>query len=80
MSTVRFVLPEGVATVDLPLPEGVVGEVRAGFVEFTVAEPTAVLHQLTRWALDRGEGLAGLSVVRPSLEDIYLTLTGEGEV
>jgi len=77
MSTVRFLLPDGVAAADLPLPESVIGEVRAGFVEFTVAEPTAVLHELTRWALDRGEGLAGLSVVRPSLEDVYLTLTGE---
>jgi ABC-2 type transport system ATP-binding protein len=60
------------------LPEGVVAELRSGFVEFTVAEPTATLHDLTRWALDRGEGLAGLSVVRPSLEDVYLSLTGEG--
>ena len=39
-------------------------------------EPTTVLHDLTRWALDRGEGLAGLTVARPSLEDVYLALTG----
>ena len=80
VSTVRFLLPEGVAATDLPLPDGIVGEMRAGFVEFSVDEPTAVLHELTRWALDRGEGLSGLSVVRPSLEDVYLTLTGQGEV
>jgi len=77
VSTVRFLLPEGVVAGDLPLPPGVVGDVRGGFVEFAIAEPTAVLHDLTRWALDRGEGLAGLSVARPSLEDVYLTLTGE---
>jgi len=76
VSTVRFVLPAGVAPADVPLPEGVVPEVRAGTVEFTVADPTRALHELTRWALGRGEVLAGLSVVRPSLEDVYLDLTG----
>ena len=77
VTTVRFALPAGAAVADLPLPAGVDAAVRGGFVEFSVAEPTAVLHDLTRWALDRGEGLAGLSVVRPSLEDVYLALTGE---
>ena len=76
VSTVRFVLPDGVSPADLPLPAGLAAEVRVGSVEFTVAEPTAVLHELTRWALDRGEGLVGLSVSRPSLEDVYLQLTG----
>jgi ABC-2 type transport system ATP-binding protein len=76
VSTVRFVLPVGVDPADLPLPEGATPAVRAGSVEFSVAEPTRALHDLTRWALDRGEGLAGLSVVRPSLEDVYLDLTG----
>ena len=77
MSTVRFVPPEGVVLADLPLPEGVEPRVRAGYVEFAVAEPTAALHALTRWAIDRGEGLDGLAVERPSLEDVYLALTGE---
>jgi ABC-2 type transport system ATP-binding protein len=79
VSTVRFALPAGVDVADLPLPAGLGPELRTGFVEFAVTEPTAVLHHLTRWALDRGEGLVGLSVVRPSLEDVYLSLTdGEG--
>jgi ABC-2 type transport system ATP-binding protein len=76
VSTVRFALPEGVALTDLPLPPGLGAEVRGGFVEFAAAEPTGVLHALAGWALDRGEGLAGLTVVRPSLEDVYLSLTG----
>jgi ABC-2 type transport system ATP-binding protein len=80
VSTIRFLLPDGAAAADLPVPEGVIGEVRAGFVEFTAVEPTAVLHELTRWALDRGEGLTSLSVVRPSLEDVYLALTGEEQI
>lgn len=76
VSTVRFALPEGTTVADLPLPGTVVPDVRGGFVEFAVSEPTAVLQDLTRWALDRGEGLAGLTVARPSLEDVYLDLTG----
>jgi len=76
VSTVRFVLPDGVTPDEVPLPEGAVPVVRGGSVEFVVAEPTRALHDLTRWALGRGEGLSGLSVVRPSLEDVYLDLTG----
>jgi ABC-2 type transport system ATP-binding protein len=40
--------------------------------------PTETLHQLTDWALRRGTVLAGLTVDRPSLEDVYLQLTGDG--
>jgi len=76
VSTVRFALPAGVALADLPLPTGSGAVVRGGFVEFASAEPTGVLHELTRWALERGEGLVGLTVLRPSLEDVYLSLTG----
>jgi ABC-2 type transport system ATP-binding protein len=39
--------------------------------------PTALLHQLTSRALARGEPLRDLSVTRPSLEDVYLELTGD---
>ena len=42
-----------------------------------VADPTALLHQLTSAALARGEPLVELSVTRPSLEDTYLELTAE---
>ncbi len=76
VSTVRFALPADVAPSDLPLPAGAAPDVRGGFVEFAVDEPTAALHDLSRWALDRGEGLVGLTVSRPSLEDVYLALTG----
>ncbi len=76
-SAVRFALPPGTSLGDLPLPAGVAPELRAGFVEFHVAEPTPVLHALTGWALERGEVLIGLAVARPTLEDVYLDLTGE---
>ena len=41
-------------------------------------DPTGLLHKLTGEALARGERLDGLSVTRPSLEDIYLELTADG--
>jgi ABC-2 type transport system ATP-binding protein len=41
-------------------------------------EPTRVLHELTREALAQGLELEGLTVRRPTLEEVYLSLT-EGE-
>jgi ABC-2 type transport system ATP-binding protein len=40
-------------------------------------EPTRVLHELTGEALARGEELDRLEVRRPTLEDVYLSLTEE---
>jgi len=40
-------------------------------------EPTRRLHELTAAALERGEELEGLEVRRPTLEDVYLELTGD---
>jgi ABC-2 type transport system ATP-binding protein len=48
----------------------------AGRFELATIEPTHVLHDLTSWAVSRGIELEGLEVLRPSLEDIYLALTG----
>jgi ABC-2 type transport system ATP-binding protein len=42
-------------------------------------EPTRVLNELTAKALAEGRELEGLSVRRPTLEEIYLALTGDGE-
>ncbi len=46
-------------------------------VEHETEDPTALLHELTGAALARGERLEGLSVSRPSLEDVYLELTAD---
>ena len=75
---VRFRLPAGEATPSLP---GVLNphEVETegdGFIEFDAAEPTRALHELTGWAIEKGVDLNGLEVQRPSLEDVYLALTG----
>ena len=43
------------------------------------AEPTRLLQQLTAEALAEGRELEGLSVRRPTLEDVYLSLTAAHE-
>jgi ABC-2 type transport system ATP-binding protein len=42
-------------------------------------DATRLLHELTSWAVERGVELDGLEVRRPSLEDVYLRLTGQQE-
>jgi ABC-2 type transport system ATP-binding protein len=71
---IRFTLPAGFSAADLPVGAG--GS--DGLITVETADPTQTLHELTGWALQRGMMLAGLSVDQPSLEDIYLRLTGPG--
>jgi ABC-2 type transport system ATP-binding protein len=68
---VRFHLPDGV------MPPAETGAVRSadGLVEFAPEDLTRGLHELTGWALEQSISLDGLSVIRPSLEDVYLQLT-----
>jgi ABC-2 type transport system ATP-binding protein len=49
--------------------------------EFVIrtTEPTRLLHELTTKALAEGRELEGLSVRRPTLEDVYLVITAEEE-
>src|SRR5215468_6888656 len=42
-------------------------------------EPTKLLHELTAQALSEGRELEGLTVRRPTLEDVYLALTGDDD-
>ena len=42
-------------------------------------EPTKLLHELTTEAIAAGRELEGLTVRRPTLEDVYLSLTGDEE-
>jgi len=48
-----------------------------GFVRVEVADLPAELHALTGWAIQNRVALEGLTVTRPSLEDVYLQLTRE---
>jgi ABC-2 type transport system ATP-binding protein len=46
-------------------------------VVLRTTEPTKLLHELTQEALAQGRELDGLTVRRPTLEDVYLSLTGD---
>jgi ABC-2 type transport system ATP-binding protein len=69
---IHFTLPAGARPEDLPVrPTAHQGRL----ITIEVDDPTAVLHALTGWALQRQISLPDLAVVRPSLEEIYLQLT-----
>ena len=60
---------------ELPLPAGVDLERVNGRVSFRTPAPTRDLAPLIAWASERDRELEGLTVTRPSLEDVYLELT-----
>jgi ABC-2 type transport system ATP-binding protein len=73
---VRFRVPDGVRIADLPVdPAGHDGR----NVILRTGEPVRLLNELTGWALARGVDLPALDVGVPSLEDVYLELTGTAE-
>jgi ABC-2 type transport system ATP-binding protein len=71
---IRFRLPADVPGDHLPVPAEPADH---GAYELHTDDELRVLHTLTGWALDRGVHLEELVVDRPSLEDIYLALTGD---
>ena len=70
--TIRFRLPDGVTVAEVPVPAERSDD---GYVEIHTEDEVKALHDLTGWALEGGHPLQGLSVLRVSLEDIYLGLT-----
>ncbi len=73
-AVIRFTLPDGSRTEDLQIPGA---EVNGSAIEVETESPTKVLHQITSWAVQHGVELEKLEVLRPSLEDVYLELTGD---
>jgi ABC-2 type transport system ATP-binding protein len=73
---IRFRLPEG-----QPGPSDLTGtsELPDGSREIRTDNPTKVVHDLTTWALERGLLFEVLEVTQPSLEDVYIELTGGEE-
>jgi ABC-2 type transport system ATP-binding protein len=61
---------------ELSLPVGGAVVAEAGSVRLRSDDPTHDLHTITGWALENNIELVDLSVRRPSLEDVYLELTG----
>jgi ABC-2 type transport system ATP-binding protein len=72
VTRVSFRLPAGTAGPDHMAP----GTTRDGRVEVVAENLTATLYRLTGWAVENGIELEDLNVVRPTLEDVYLELTG----
>jgi ABC-2 type transport system ATP-binding protein len=68
---IRFGLPDGVSPPIDAEPD------REGGFTFTSFDTTADLHRLTSWAIEHGVELHALSVMPPTLEDVYLELTEE---
>jgi ABC-type multidrug transport system ATPase subunit len=52
-----------------PLPDG-------SFL-LRAEDPTEMAHEVTGWALERGFSFEEFEVTQPSLEDVYLDLTGD---
>ena len=80
---IRYRLPDGPAppgdlTGDVTGKlSGELGDTADGrFTEFAPDDLTQALHRLTGWAIEQHVVLDGLQIIRPSLEDIYLELTG----
>jgi ABC-2 type transport system ATP-binding protein len=72
--TIRFMLPEGLDPSELPVPPS---ELTGNIIEIRTGDELHVLARLVNWALDNDVALAGLSVSRVTLEDVYLGLTGQ---
>jgi ABC-2 type transport system ATP-binding protein len=69
--------PAGLSLADLPPGLPTTPRLQENHVALRTTTPTVVLNQLTGWAVGRGQELEALTVTRPSLEDIYLQLTGD---
>jgi ABC-2 type transport system ATP-binding protein len=73
---VRYLVPVGRPTPPVnadavPGPDGT--------IEIRTENPTRVVHELTTWALEHDFAFDLLEVSQPSLEDVYLELTGGEE-
>ena len=73
-STITFDT-NGVSMAGFPLPDPAIAG--NGRVTVRSSSPTKDVHTITGWAIGRGIELADLSIARPSLEDVYLELTGD---
>ncbi len=71
---IRFRLASQFLAAELPMPATPEGD---GALVVETDDATTALARLTTWVLERGHRLEGLTVERPSLEDVYLNLTAE---
>ncbi len=75
VGVINFLLPEGTTAADLPRLRDT-ATVSGRRVTVRSERPTSALAVLAAWAEPKGGELPELTVSRPSLEDVYLELTG----
>ncbi len=74
---IRFELPDGCALEQLPDVPALERRAEGRRVLIRTEQAVRATAQITAWALDHDLELAQFSVTQPSLEDVYLELTGE---
>jgi ABC-2 type transport system ATP-binding protein len=76
---IRFSLPRTIALGDVPEMPCESRSLDGERVLVVTREPLRATQVLTTWAVERGADLGNFSVTQPTLEDIYLELTGGTE-
>jgi ABC-2 type transport system ATP-binding protein len=75
-TVIRFVLPPHVAIDAVEQATGISPELSGNALTLRSDRPQHALYRLTSWAEDAHVELDGLTVTRPSLDDVFLELTG----
>jgi ABC-2 type transport system ATP-binding protein len=75
-AVIRFRVPDGVTPDQLRSAAQAPVEIAGGEASIQSEDPQAVLYRLLSWADREGRRLEALEVSRPSLEDVFLQLTG----
>jgi ABC-2 type transport system ATP-binding protein len=76
---IRFILPQGLSLGDIPEVPSERRQLDGDRVLIATREAVRATQIITTWALDRAVELEHFSVAQPTLEDIYLELTGANE-
>ncbi len=76
---IRFSLPADWSLGDIPAVASEGRSMDGDRVVVLTLEPIQATAEITSWALKRGVELGHFSVTQPTLEDIYLELTGSGQ-
>jgi ABC-2 type transport system ATP-binding protein len=76
---IRFALPPELSLGDVPDVPSLERSLEGDRVLLLTTEPVLAAQRITSWAIDWGVDLAHFSVAQPSLEDIYLELTGSSD-
>ncbi len=76
---IRFMLPEGLEVGEVPEVPAEARVLEGDRVVIHTRQPVRAAQIVTSWAIEGGIDLAHFSVTQPTLEDIYLELTGSGD-